>query len=207
MPVDFYDSGDNFAPEDDVPDVQIAVQQDHIGPLAAVQAAAAAVDTDGPGGVHRRRADGVCQGDAEGHGSLQAAHQVGDRPGQSAVGQGGVLAPLGDGLSAQGILPVLHPGGPHGVADEDDSVGAEELEGGADHGGVDVHAVADQLHPAVRGVERGAEISPVTKSGEAVSSDNGFDRTSFLSGDQIKVTRTKKASGTAASQSASYRYD
>ena len=52
-----------------------------------------------------------------------------------------------------------------------------------------------------------AEISPVTKSGEAVSSDNGFDRTSFLSGDQIKVTRTKKASGTAASQSASYRYD
>ena len=33
-----------------------------------------------------------------------------------------------------------------------------------------------------------AEISPVTKSGEAVSSDNGFDRTSFLSGDQIKVT-------------------
>ena len=32
------------------------------------------------------------------------------------------------------------------------------------------------------------EISPVTKSGEAVSSDNGFDRTSFLSGDQIKVT-------------------
>ena len=52
-----------------------------------------------------------------------------------------------------------------------------------------------------------AEISPVTKCGEAVSSDNGFDRTSFLSGDQIKVTRTKKASGTAASQSASYRYD
>ena len=52
-----------------------------------------------------------------------------------------------------------------------------------------------------------AEISPVTKSGEAISSDNGFDRTSFLSGDQIKVTRTKKASGTAASQSASYRYD
>ena len=37
-----------------------------------------------------------------------------------------------------------------------------------------------------------AEISPVTKSGEAVSSDNSFDRTSFLSGDQIKVTRTKK---------------
>ena len=31
-----------------------------------------------------------------------------------------------------------------------------------------------------------AEISPVTKSGEAVSSDNSFDRTSFLSGDQIK---------------------
>ena len=31
-----------------------------------------------------------------------------------------------------------------------------------------------------------AEISPVTKSGEAISSDNGFDRTSFLSGDQIK---------------------
>ena len=52
-----------------------------------------------------------------------------------------------------------------------------------------------------------AEISPVTKSGEAVSSDNSFDRTSFLSGDQIKVTRTKKASGTAAPQSASYRYD
>lgn len=52
-----------------------------------------------------------------------------------------------------------------------------------------------------------AEISPVTKSGEAISSDNGFDRTSFLSGDQIKVTRTKKASGTAAPQSASYRYD
>ena len=45
------------------------------------------------------------------------------------------------------------------------------------------------------------------KSGEAVSSDNSFDRTSFLSGDQIKVTRTKKASGTAAPQSASYRYD
>ena len=33
-----------------------------------------------------------------------------------------------------------------------------------------------------------AEISPVTKSGEAVSSDNSFDRTFFLSGDQIKVT-------------------
>ena len=52
-----------------------------------------------------------------------------------------------------------------------------------------------------------AEISPVTKSGEAVSSDNSFDRTSFLSGDQIKVTRTKKASGTAAPQSASYRWE
>lgn len=31
-----------------------------------------------------------------------------------------------------------------------------------------------------------AEISPVTKNGEAVSSDNSFDRTSFLSGDQIR---------------------
>lgn len=40
-----------------------------------------------------------------------------------------------------------------------------------------------------------AEISPVTKSGEAISSDNGFDRTSFLSGDQIKVTRTKRQVG------------
>lgn len=40
-----------------------------------------------------------------------------------------------------------------------------------------------------------AEISPVTKSGEAVSSDNSFDRTFFLSGDQIKVTRTKRQVG------------
>lgn len=52
-----------------------------------------------------------------------------------------------------------------------------------------------------------AEISPVTKSGKAVDADNGFDRTSFLSGDQIKVTRTKKETGTAATQSANYRYD
>lgn len=40
-----------------------------------------------------------------------------------------------------------------------------------------------------------AEISPVTKSGEAVSSDNSFDRTFFLSGDQIKVTRTNRQVG------------
>lgn len=53
-----------------------------------------------------------------------------------------------------------------------------------------------------------AEIAPVTKSGttRAVSTDNDFDRGTFLTGDNIKVTRTNAGASTV-SQESNYRYD
>lgn len=53
-----------------------------------------------------------------------------------------------------------------------------------------------------------AEIAPVTKSGttRAVSTDNDFDRGTFLAGDNIKVMRTNAGASTV-SQSANYRYE
>ena len=142
------------------PDGQVLfVQQDEAGLLAGVQGACPAVDADGLGGVVGAGPHCVRQGDAELDRLPQAAHQASDGACQrlGMAHDGGPVAVDLDLLASEGILAVGHAGGPQGVGDQDDPLLAEQLEGQADHGAVDVDAVADQLRLDTRGIEGGTD--------------------------------------------------
>ena len=96
----------------------------------------------GGGGVHRRR-----QGQAEGFTTFRSASsREMEEPGQGVgAGEGGLAALDGDGLAAQLVVAVGHAGAAQGVGDQVQPV-AEDPVGGPDDGGVDVEAVADELH-------------------------------------------------------------
>lgn len=148
---------------------QILGEQQQVGLLAHGDGADLVIQPHRLGGGGGESGDGVLQRQAKGDYVLQLLQQVGGGAGQGVGAQQGGPAVLHlDGLAAQLILAVGHARAAQRVAD-DDQLLAEHAVSGADDGGVDVQAVADELHggAAVQGGGNDAGF-PVEQRGHAV---------------------------------------
>ena len=114
--------------------------------MAGGEGTVAVGDAQGAGGVGAGGAYGADQGDVHlEHGRAQTGHLVAGGAGEGAVGQGAATALKREVLPAQLVLAVGQAAAAQAVGDDDDAPVAEELEGQAHHGGVDVHTVGDDL--------------------------------------------------------------
>ena len=121
------------------------------------------VDTDALCRISCCRKNGICQRNIKRNCFSHAVVQVrsGTRDGLT-VGQGCFSVFHPDSLSPEGIRSVRHSRCHHGIADENHALTSHHGEGRADNRTVNVIAVTDQLHAALRIVECGADDTRVT---------------------------------------------
>ena len=140
--------------------VQILVQNGQIGPLAQLQAAQPAKMPSTWAGFTAAARTASSRGMPKDTALFMQAIRSDTEPARVwGRRHGGPVAVDLDLLAPEGVAAVGHAGGPQGVGDQDDPLGAEQLEHRPDHRGVDVHPVGDELHLHL-GVSKAAPTTP-----------------------------------------------
>ena len=120
------------------------------------EGAVAVGHAQGASGVGAGGAHGVVQGNVHlGDGGAQASHLVACGSRQGAVGQGAAAAVEREVLAAKLVFAIFQAAATQAVGDDDHAVGAEEFEGHANHGGMNMHAVGDDLGRDALGLSTG----------------------------------------------------
>lgn len=130
--------------------VKLLIKDHNVGVFAGSQSTVVFDNAYGARRVDGSTFDGACKGDPHFfYCRSHTVHQVGGRTCDRTILERSKVAADNDFLSAEIVLSILHTCCAHAVADQDDAVIAEDLEGSAHDCRMDMNAIADQLGHAV----------------------------------------------------------